>query len=168
MDVILRHVAPGGAAVVIGTSFIGMEVASALVDRGMQVTVVGQDELPFAKQFGRRVGTAIRRLHEDRGVRFRLGGDVERIGPDTVILKGGGVLAGGLVVAGVGVDPVVDYASGLEKAGDGGLATDATLRVADNLWAAGDIASPAGWERIEHWRLAQQQRPGGRDGDARP
>ena len=83
----------------------------------MQVTVVGQDELPFAKQFGRRVGTAIRRLHEDRGVRFRLGGDVERIGPDTVILKRGEVLAGGLVVAGVGVDPVVDYASGLEKPG---------------------------------------------------
>ena len=156
VDGILRHVEPGANAVVIGTSFIGMEVASDLIDRQMQVTVIGQEEVPFAKQFGARVGAALRDLHESKGVRFRLGAAVERITPDTVFLKGGEQLPASLVVAGLGVEPVLDYAVGLEKADDGGLATDAGLRVADALWAAGDVASPAGWPRIEHWRLAQQ------------
>ncbi len=156
VDAILRHVQPGAAAVVIGTSFIGMEVASDLIERKMQVTVVGQEELPFAKQFGPRIGAALRTLHEDKGVRFRLGAEVERITADAVLLKGGEALPASLVVAGVGVEPVLGYVPELEKAKDGGLATDDGLRVADGLWAAGDIASPAGWPRIEHWRLAQQ------------
>jgi NADPH-dependent 2,4-dienoyl-CoA reductase/sulfur reductase-like enzyme len=156
VDGILRYVHPGAPAVVMGTSFIGMEVASDLIERKMKVIVVGQDELPFAKQFGRRVGAAIRALHEEKGVRFRLGTGVERVTPDSVVLKGGESLPASLVVAGLGVDPVLDYASGLQRADDGGLATDASLRVTDGLWAAGDIASPAGWPRIEHWRLAQQ------------
>ncbi len=156
VDGILHHVQPGAGVVVIGTSFIGMEVASDLAERQMQVTVVGQDGLPFAKQFGPRVGAAIRELHEEKGIRFRLNAAVHHITPDTVILEGGETLPAQLVVAGLGVEPVLDYVPGLERADDGGLATDGSLLVMDGLWAAGDIASPEGWPRIEHWRLAQQ------------
>ena len=133
-----------------------MEVASDLVDREMDVTVVGQDSLPFARLFGERVGRAIRALHEGRGVRFRLDAGVARVDHDAVVLADGERLAAERVVAGPGVKPVLGYAGALAKAPDGGLATDAGLRVADGLWAAGDVASPAGWPRIEHWRLAQQ------------
>ncbi len=157
VDAILKHVHPGGRAVVIGASFIGMEAASALVERGMAVTVIGQeDAAPFAKQFGERVGGAIRTLHGGRGVGFRLGVGVERIGPDSVVLDNGEILAAELVVVGTGVRPVLDYADGLARAEDGGLAVDASLSAGDGIWAAGDIASPDGWPRIEHWRLAQQ------------
>ncbi len=156
VDRILAAVRPGAKAVVIGTSFIAMEAASALADREMEVTVIGRDALPFASLFGDRVGAAIRALHEGNGVAFRLGATVERVEPGMVRLASGEDLAADLVLAGLGVAPVLDYADGLPRAKDGGLVADASLRVADGLWAAGDIASPEGWPRIEHWRLAQQ------------
>ena len=156
VDAILQHVTPGGRAVVIGTSFIGMEVASALAERKMDVTIVGEAALPFASLLGDRVGAAIRSLHEGKGVRFRLNARVARLEEDAVLLDGGERLPATLVVAGLGVMPVLDYAPELQKTDDGGLAVDASLLVAPGLWAAGDIASPAGWPRIEHWRLAQQ------------
>ncbi len=156
VDAILAGVRAGTEAVVIGTSFIGMEVASALADRAMQVTVVGKDAVPFASLLGLRVGRAIQALHAGKGVRFRLDAKVDRVDEDAVLLASGERLPAALVVAGLGVAPALGYAPGLRKAPDGGLAADASLAVAPGLWAAGDIASPAGWPRIEHWRVAQQ------------
>ena len=156
VDAILADVQPGARAVIVGTSFIGMEVASDLAERDMDVTVIGQDALPFASLFGDRVGAAIRSLHEQNGVEFRLGAKLERIETDAVILASGERVPADLVVAGLGVQPVLDYADGLSRAKDGGLVTSASLEVAAGLWAAGDVASPDGWPRIEHWRLAQQ------------
>jgi NADPH-dependent 2,4-dienoyl-CoA reductase/sulfur reductase-like enzyme/nitrite reductase/ring-hydroxylating ferredoxin subunit len=156
VDAILADVRPGGRAVVIGTSFIGMEVASCLAEREMAVTVVGQDAVPFAALFGERVGRALQALHEAKGVSFRLGAKIAQIQPDSVLLPSGERLPADLVVGGTGVRPALDYAPSLSRAEDGGLVTDAGLRVCDGLWAAGDIASPSGWPRIEHWRLAQQ------------
>ena len=156
VDRILTSVRPGARAVVIGTSFIAMEAASALAGREMDVTVIGRDALPFASLFGDRVGAAIRALHEGNGVAFRLGATVERVEAGFVRLASGEDLLADLVLAGLGVAPVLDYADGLPRAQDGGLVTDASLRVMEGVWAAGDIASPEGWPRIEHWRLAQQ------------
>ncbi len=156
VDAILATVRPGASAVVIGTSFIAMEAASALAEREMDVTVIGRDSVPFATLLGDRVGAAIRTLHEDKGVTFRLGAKVERVEERAVVLASGESLPADLVLAGLGVAPMLTYAGDLARAKDGGLTTDASLRVADGLWAAGDIVSPAGWPRIEHWRVAQQ------------
>ena len=157
VEAILSRTRKGRHAVVIGTSFIGMEAASALVARGMTVTAVGRDAAsPFDKQFGGRVSAAIRALHESKGVSFRLDAAVAHITPDAVILASGESLAADLVVVGIGVRPVLDYADGLARSPDGGLAADRSLRVVEALWAAGDIVMPQGWPRIEHWRLAQQ------------
>ena len=156
VDAILPAVKPGGRAVVIGTSFIAMEAASALAEREMEVIVIGREALPFAALFGDRVGAAMRELHESKGVEFRLGAKIERVDPDAVVLASGETLPADLVLAGLGVQPVVDYAPQSLAREKGGLVTDASLRVCEGLWAAGDIASPAGWPRIEHWRVAQQ------------
>ena len=156
VDAIAGNIRPGGHAVVIGASFIGMEAASALTDRKMQVTVVARDALPFVKQFGPRVASAIKALHTAKGVAFRPEAEAERIGPSSVHLADGEALPADLVVIGTGVRPVLDYLPGVGRSHDGGLPTDEGLRVTDGLWAAGDIASPEGWPRIEHWRLAQQ------------
>lgn len=156
VDTILAGAGFGTAAVVIGTSFIGMEAASALADRGLNVTVIGRDALPFAPILGDRVGAALKGLHEGRGVQFRLAAEIERVEEDAVLLTSGERLPAALVVAGMGVAPVTDYAANLPKREDGSLATDATLRVTDGIWAAGDLASTEGWPRVEHWRLAQQ------------
>ncbi len=156
VDHILQHVREGRHAVVIGTSFIGMEATSALIERKLRVTVVGKDELPFVKNFGARVGAAMLDLHRSKGVRFQLNAKVDHIDAAAVVLQDGTRIAADLVVVGVGVSPAIGYAPDLARAEDGGLRTDQALQVAPGIWAAGDIASPEGWPRIEHWRLAQQ------------
>ncbi|MCL4504087.1 MAG: NAD(P)/FAD-dependent oxidoreductase, partial [Deltaproteobacteria bacterium] len=66
-----------------------------------------------------------------------------------------------LVVAGLGVKPATGFLKGVSLNPDGSVTVDKYLRVADGLYAAGDIARFPDWRnnepiRIEHWRLAQQ------------
>jgi NADPH-dependent 2,4-dienoyl-CoA reductase/sulfur reductase-like enzyme/nitrite reductase/ring-hydroxylating ferredoxin subunit len=147
------------SVVVIGTSFIGLEAASALVQKGLQVTVVGKEKLPFEKQFGTEVATALKSLHESHGTKFKLGVEIVRIaaGEVTVLAEGSEErIAADLVVMGVGVSPQLDFAHDLPMAEEGGgIRTDDTLRAAGTVWVAGDIANVNG-RRIEHWRVAQQ------------
>jgi NAD(P)H-nitrite reductase large subunit len=60
----------GARAVIVGSSFIGLEAASALHERGVHVTVVAPEEIPFARQFGPEIGAMFRRLHEANGTEF--------------------------------------------------------------------------------------------------
>ena len=147
-------------AVVIGTSFIGMEAAASLRDLGLAVTVVGQKGLPFEPLLGRRVAQALTALHERKGVAFRLGAEVVRIEgrerAEAVVLGSGERLPAGVVVLGVGVSPATGFLRGLALTKDGGIPVDKRLRAAPGLWAAGDVAAVSGAPRIEHWRVAQQ------------
>ena len=158
---ILDVASPGKHAAVIGTSFIGLEAASALTQKGLRVTVIGKEkDLPFASKFGDRVANAIVGLHEKNGVQFR-------IATETLALTGQGVtlqtdskpqeqLAADLVLFGVGVSPTLSFEHDLPPAEKGGgVAVDDTLRAADGVFVGGDIASVNG-TRIEHWRLAEQ------------
>src|SRR6185312_7028473 len=76
-------------AVVIGASFIGLEVAASLRARGLEVQVVGLDAVPMEKVLGPEVGGFIRRLHEQHGVRFHLGMKPASIDETGVTLQGG-------------------------------------------------------------------------------
>lgn len=156
---ILERATEGKHAIIVGTSFIGLEAASALTQKGLKVTVVGkQAALPFAKKFGDRVARAVVALHEKNGVTFELDAETQAITAQGVTLQQNGKqrdLAGDLVVLGVGVSPTLLFDHDLPLAEQGGLTTDDTLRVADHVFVAGDIASVDG-TRIEHWRLAQQ------------
>ena len=158
---ILEQAGSGKRAVIIGTSFIGLEAASALTQKGLAVTVVGKEaDLPFAKKFGERVAKAIVTLHESKGVTFRLHNEALSISEQSVTLKPEGQpqeqLTADLVLFGVGVSPTLSFEHSLPLAEQtGGLATDNTLCVTDTVFVAGDIASVDG-TRIEHWRLAEQ------------
>jgi NADPH-dependent 2,4-dienoyl-CoA reductase/sulfur reductase-like enzyme/nitrite reductase/ring-hydroxylating ferredoxin subunit len=160
---IVEAAAPGACAVIIGDSFIGLEAASALRKRGLTVQVVGRHEIPLAAQLGKRIGAALRQLHEANGVIFHSATEPERLeghsAVTTVVLKNGRRLAADLVLMGVGVKPAAEFVHGLEKAEDQSLNADAQLCVAPGLWAAGDMVTFP-WQgrptRIEHWRLAQQ------------
>ena len=153
--------------VIIGSSFIGMEAASSLVAEGRQVTVIVQEKVPFEGVLGPEIGTMFQKLHEEQGVKFESEADVTALvgedGPVSgVQLKSGKTLPAQAVVLGVGVRPATGFLQGafpLDK--DGGLAVDAFLQAAANVYAAGDIArfplAPIGQPtRIEHWRVAQQ------------
>ncbi len=162
---ILDGAKAGDRVVVVGTSFIGMECAAALTQRGLKVAVVGPDELPFAKQFGPDLAAALKRLHEQKGVEFHLQTEVARFEGqgrvEAAVLASGARLPAGRVLIGVGVRPVTEFVSGVRKAEDGGIVVDRHLRAADGLYAAGDIATFPGLDgaplRIEHWRVAEQQ-----------
>ena len=99
--------AAGGTrrAAVIGSSFIGLEVAAALRHRGLEVDVVGRDALPLGRALGEALGRFVKSVHEEHGVRFHLSASPRAIRPGQVELDSGEVVAADLVVMGVGVRP---------------------------------------------------------------
>jgi len=148
--------------VVIGSSFIGLEVAASLRNRGLEVTVISQDSSPLVKVLGDEVGRAVQKLHEQHGVRFLLDTTPQAILDDKVEIGAGKSVAADLVVLGVGVSPRISLA---EEAGikvDNGVVVDEMLRTsAPDVFAAGDLArypEPISGERarIEHWVLAER------------
>ncbi|HTY64962.1 MAG TPA: FAD-dependent oxidoreductase [Acidobacteriota bacterium] len=156
-------------AVIVGASFIGLESAASLKIRGLQVTVVAPDAVPFERVFGMEIGGMIQKIHEENGVAFRLGTAVEKFsGVDTVqsvILKNGTRIEADLVLVGIGVIPNTGYLTDIARQPDGSVQTDSYFCVAEDVYAAGDIARVPDWltgdyVRIEHWRTAEQQ---GRD-----
>jgi NADPH-dependent 2,4-dienoyl-CoA reductase/sulfur reductase-like enzyme len=125
--------------------------------------VIGREAVPFEKQLGREVGAAFVGLHAKRGVDFHTASRAAALegGPNVraVRLENGERILADLVVIGFGVAPATDYAKTLPRAEDGSLVVDAGLRVADGLYAAGDIArfplrGDGAPTRIEHWRVA--------------
>lgn len=163
---ILKDLRPGARAVVLGGSFIGLEVASCLRAQKVSVTVVSPEEIPFTRQFGERIGKSIRALHEANGVVFETPAQPSKLEGDgrvsAVVLKDGRRLSADLVIVGVGVRPATDFINGVDLTKEGGLVADRNMRVAEGVYAAGDVAafplSPgADPTRIEHWRVAQIQ-----------
>ena len=144
-DAIVRAAEGARRVVLVGSSFIALEAAAALNDRGLAVTVVAPDEVPLAKLFGVEVGRAMQRLHEAKGVTFRLGRSVERFEGEgrveRVVLDDGDALSADLALMGVGVRPATDVLRGLDLDDDGGVPVEASLKTAvDGLFAAGDVA----------------------------
>ncbi|KAJ5201528.1 Pyridine nucleotide-disulfide oxidoreductase dimerization [Penicillium cinerascens] len=159
--------------VVIGSSFIGMEVGNALRSKEHDVTIVGMENAPMERVMGADVGRIFQRNLEKNGVVFKLSASVEKATPSddgktvgAVHLKDGSVLQADVVVLGVGVRPATDFlgdAIKLEK--DGSVATDSHFLIpeSEDVFAIGDIATfpyngPGGNGapvRIEHWNVAQ-------------
>jgi NADPH-dependent 2,4-dienoyl-CoA reductase/sulfur reductase-like enzyme/nitrite reductase/ring-hydroxylating ferredoxin subunit len=166
----------GKKIVVIGSSFIGMEVAVATASDN-EVTVVGMENVPLERVLGDKVGKLVQKQVEDKGVKFYMGASVDKAEPSTkdaslvgsVHLKDGTKLEADIVILGVGVAPATAFlknnpAVKLEE--DGSLKTDDSFAVVglEDVYAIGDIATfpyhgpggkPGSSVRIEHWNVAQ-------------
>jgi NADPH-dependent 2,4-dienoyl-CoA reductase/sulfur reductase-like enzyme/nitrite reductase/ring-hydroxylating ferredoxin subunit len=149
-------------AVVIGASFIGLEVAASLRARKLEVHVVAPELIPMERILGSEIGGLVRRIHEDHGVHFHLGTTATSIAEKTVTLKTGETLAADLVIIGIGVKPAIGLAEEAGLAIDRGIAVDRYLETSiPGIFAAGDLArwpDPHSGEkiRVEHWVVAER------------
>jgi len=161
---IIGKAAKARRVVLVGASFIAMEVAASLIHRKLQVHVVAPEAVPMERVLGPQVGAHLRRLHERNGVVFHLQQSVVAIDERRVVLKDGNAIEeADLVVIGIGVRPLIDLA---ERAGiltDNGVLVNEYLETSiPQIYAAGDIArwpDPLTGDhiRVEHWVVAERQ-----------
>lgn len=148
---------------VIGGGFIGLEAAASLRQRGLKVSVIGQESIPLGKVLGEELGRFVQKLHEQHGVRFFLNATPRAIRKDRVEMGDGQSVEADLVILGVGVSPRTSLAEAAGLKVDNGVIVDEMLRAsAADVFAAGDMArypEPVSGEaaRIEHWVVAERQ-----------
>ncbi|MBG6213898.1 MAG: FAD-dependent oxidoreductase [Cryobacterium sp.] len=170
-EVLHTLLADGGKRlVVVGSGWIGMEVAATARTLGNEVTILERGEVPLAAALGEELGGLFATLHEEHGVVVRrsvvVEGFVETDGQVTgVLLAGGDIVPADLVVVGVGAVPNVELAHAAGLAVDNGILVDASLQTSDpHVFAAGDVANaehPLIKQRLrnEHWANALNSGP---------
>lgn len=166
--------------VIIGSSFIGMEVGNALTKEN-KVSIIGMEDAPLERVMGKEVGQIFQRALEKNGAKFYMGASVDSALPSSKVtsavgmgsvgavkLKDGTEIPADLVILGIGVAPATEYLrdnSAVKLQRDGSLMVDKDFAVQGvrDTYAIGDIATypyhgPGGHGapvRIEHWNVAQ-------------
>ncbi|XP_075956219.1 apoptosis inducing factor mitochondria associated 4 isoform X3 [Anarhichas minor] len=161
----------GQKAVVIGSSFIGMEVASYLSNKAASVAVVGTSGYPYERSLGPEIGKMSMQMLEEENVKFYMNDRVTEIQGENgkvkrVVLKSGIVLEADVVIAGIGVIPNSDFLSGSELEVDSrkAVVVDKFMRTnVPDIFSAGDVSSfpltIRGDQRVNvgHWQMSQAQ-----------
>ena len=149
--------------VVVGASFIGMEVASQSAQQKRETTMVFPQDRVWKSFFTPEMSQFFEKYYQERGVRLLRGAEVKGIGENSVSLSTGATIDADLVVAGVGVTPVTDIAESAGLQTDNGIMVNEFLEAsAAGVYAAGDVARfqdalSRKRRRLEHWDNAVKQ-----------
>jgi NADPH-dependent 2,4-dienoyl-CoA reductase/sulfur reductase-like enzyme/nitrite reductase/ring-hydroxylating ferredoxin subunit len=154
-------------AVVVGASFIGLEVAASLRHRELSVHVVAPEKIPLAAVFGERIGTRVQKMHQENEVQFHLGHTVKEVlgnaRVNEVVLDDSSRIKADLIVVGVGIIPAVDFLDESGLVENGAVPVDPHFQTkAEDIYACGDIAlvpdpGNGASRRVEHWVEAERQ-----------
>lgn len=161
----LKAACPAGSkVVVVGGSYLGLEVAGSLSAGGSKVTVVADVPTLLPQAFGQEVSDWCYRIHQEAGIEIRLSSSVVAIeGEDlahSVRLASGESIHSDVVVLAVGVTPNTQWLRDSGLLIHNGVVCDESGRTsAQNVYAIGDVAN---WHnplfgnraRIEHWTTA--------------
>eukprot|EP00079_Xenopus_tropicalis_P033202 XP_017946973.1 PREDICTED: apoptosis-inducing factor 3 [Xenopus tropicalis] len=164
----ISEAAIGKNVVIMGTSFIGMEVAAFLSDKASSVSVIGRSEFPFQAVLGPKVGEVAMKLLQEKGVSFYSRTEAREIRGENgqvreVVLRNGSKLPADVVVAGIGVTPASNFLKGSRIAVDtrGAIFVDQFMRTSvPDVYAAGDVVSfplsimEGHRVNIGHWQMA--------------
>ncbi|XP_070826329.1 apoptosis-inducing factor 3-like isoform X2 [Chaetodon trifascialis] len=159
----------GQKAVVVGASFIGMEVASYLSDKAASVAMVGTTRYPYERSLGSEIGKMSMQMLEEHNVKFFMNDGVAEVKGENgkvkaVVLKSGTVLEADVVIAGIGVIPNSDFLAGSELEVDSrkAVVVDKFMRTnIPDIFSAGDVTSFPLTIRgdqpvnIGHWQMSQ-------------
>ncbi|GAA1741364.1 NAD(P)/FAD-dependent oxidoreductase [Microcella frigidaquae] len=161
---------PGANVVILGSGFVGCEIAATAAKNGANVSIVSQSRVPLQRALGAQLGAEMRRRHEAHGVRFFCGeslfGLVGEPDVERVILTSGVMLECDVLVVAIGSDPNTEWLQGSGLDATDGVLVDAGLRaigvdgtVHPEIVAVGDVARYANPlfddvpRRVEHWNL---------------
>jgi NADPH-dependent 2,4-dienoyl-CoA reductase/sulfur reductase-like enzyme len=154
-------------AVVVGSGFVGMEVAASLSELGLDVSIISRDVDLFGQLRSPEISEHLLDLYRRRGVEVIRGNEVRAFHGssrlDTVELHSGRMLGAGLAVIGIGVVPAISFLEGSGLVTGDGIPVDDKFRTSlPNVFAAGDVAhffDPlfGRHRRIEHWSNASYQ-----------
>ena len=166
---IAERIVRGGRLVVVGSGWIGAEIAASARQKGCEVTMIEMSSLPLERVLGPEVGQVYLDIHRDHGIEFFPETTVERFegeGSVTgVLTRDGAAIESDFVVVGIGVAPRTGL---VETAGlriDNGILVDERLETSvPGVFAAGDVANahhPLYGQRlrVEHWANALHQGP---------
>ena len=164
-DRIKRAAKPGARAVVVGSGFIGSEVAASLRQLGLRVTSVMRGKAPLDGVLGPEVGAVFAAIHRDAGIELVVEDEVVRfegsLHVERVVTKKGRRIACDLAIVAVGIEPNVEIVKGSGVATRDGILVDATCRTnLARIFAAGDVANHLhpifGRVRVEHYNNAEK------------
>jgi len=157
-DGLRRDTQDAERVVIVGGSYIGVEVAASLTVLGKRCTIVMQEATPLERHFGAQAGRHFQAILESHGVEVIGGEEVDRFEGDgdrveRVVTKAGLSLPADAVVCGVGAIPDVMLArkSGFALGPTGGVLTDTRLETSHpGIYAAGDVCE---YESVVHGRV---------------
>lgn len=155
----------GKKVVIVGTSFIGMEAAACVVQKAASVVAIGMEKVPFERVLGAEIGTVFQKLHEEKGVQFRLQRVVKEFRGsekvNEVVLDDGEVLEADICIIGAGIIPATDFikSEDIEIFRDRSVVVDKFLKATEGVYAVGDIARypfhlTGETIRVEHYGMA--------------